>query len=67
MSDLDAATAAIDTALNIDPRHEGALLKKAAFLTETGDTEGALAIYAKLRSEQPGSVRGYLEAAQLLL
>jgi tetratricopeptide (TPR) repeat protein len=61
------AEAAVEAALQLDPRHEAALLEKGARLTESGDIDSALALYAKLRDDRLGSVWSYLAAAQLLV
>ncbi len=62
----DAAAVAIDSALLIDPEHEGALRKRAAWLAESGDAAAALSVYARLREAYPASVWAYLAAAQLM-
>ncbi|MDR3571119.1 MAG: tetratricopeptide repeat protein [Candidatus Pacebacteria bacterium] len=61
-----ASVAAIETALERDPRHEGALLKKGAYLAETGERAAALSIYESLREARPASIWAYLAEAQLL-
>ena len=66
LGDQDAAAAAIQAALKIDPRNEAALLKMGAHLAEGGHGDAALSLYAKMRDERPGSVSGYLPPAQLL-
>jgi predicted Zn-dependent protease len=43
------------------------LLKKGSYLTESGDVDAALVLYANLRDERPGSVWSYLAPAQLLV
>ncbi len=61
-----AAAACIEAALRIDGRHEGALLKRAAWLGENGDDTAALEVYQQLRDARPASVWGYFGAAQIL-
>jgi tetratricopeptide (TPR) repeat protein len=63
---FDAAAAALEIALIIDPRHEEAQLRKAGLLAAAGEVGAALALYTKLQIEHPGSIWAYLSAAQLL-
>ena len=54
LGDQNAAAAAIEAALKIDPRNEAALLKMGTYLAEGGHGDAALSLYAKMRDERPG-------------